>query len=495
MKKRAISFVLALLMVLTLLPTTAWAGGYYNLATFDVSVWEDDVDPVNCNKSNSGKGWSYDADSAVLTLDGFTGKYLTIGKSMTIMLKSGSVNDIAYGLYLGAVYGTVTIAGGGKLKVGNAIECSETDLVISAEVEIEKRELPSFQANITKENDSGDISVKTIELSDGGAYTGYTGLIIPFNGTIEMQGGKLTIIGTEYGIEANVIKQNYGGITGHNITGGQVSIVNTTVSAVYISPSGFDWNEISGDPSVVFRGAKVFDKDGSALTWKAEQDESYNQTVQLYTADGEIAKSATFKDGSSVEEKRVVGITVLDEQPIIMIEGVDSGISYPWDSETGQEDLNKPYPHYDVYSLKDRLTVRAVFSDGTVKEGKVADIPEGDWSVYGMGGNSYDDPWMVGNSYTVRLTCSNTPGTWDSSTDPYTTFRVKIVAAESGDIDGDGKTTAVEVQAIYEYLTGQTSLSWGRRNLLDVNGDKVLDVYDLQYCYEVAAALKALPVA
>lgn len=491
MKKRVTSLLMALLMVLTLLPVTAWAGGYYNLATFDVSVWEDGVDPVNCSESTSGEGWSYDASSAVLTLDGFTGKYLTIGKPMTIILKSDSVNDIEYGLYFGAVYGTVTIAGSGKLKVGNAIECSETDLIISAEVEIEKRELPTFQANITTENDLGDVYVKTIELSDGGAYTGYTGLIIPFNGTIEMQGGKLTIIGTEYGIYATAVNQTYGGTTGHNITGGQVSIMDTTVSAVYISPSGFDWDEISGDPSVVFQRAKAFNQDGSALTWKAEQDNGYHQTVQLYTADGEIAKSATFKDASFADEKRIVSVAVLDAQPIIMIEGVDSGLSYAYDHEKGEEDLSKPYTYYDVYFLKERLTVRAVFSDGTVKEGRIKDIPEGNWSIDVMIGNNYESPWEVGNTYEVWLECSNSPdGGWNQSRDPYTIFKVKIVPAVTGDIDGDGKTTLIEVQAIYEYLTGQTSLTWGRRNLLDVNGDKILDVYDLQYCYELAANIR-----
>lgn len=506
MKKRVTSLLMALLMVLTLLPVTAWAGGGVNYASFDVSVWEEGVDPVNCEESASGAGWSYNKEDGVLTLDGFHGKYLMVGTEMTIYLKAGSENTIAYGLYIGTDdYGTTRINGLGTLEVGNTIDCWETSLVISAEVTLVKKiDQESFVPNITVIEDyygaiPTETWVETPDLATKGSlhyWDSHTGLIMSVNSKLKMQGGKLTIIGTKYGIEGTAVKQTYDSTTGHSVTGGQVSIVDTTVSAVYISPSGFDWDEISGDPSVVFQRAKAFDQDGSALTWKAEQDEGYNQTVQLYTADGEIAKSVTFKDASFADEKRIVSVAVLDAQPIIMIEGADSFVSYPWDSETGEEDLSKPYTRYSTYDLKDRLTVRAAFSDGTVKEGKITDIPEGKWSIHATSGNNYENPWEVGNTYTVWLTCSNSPdGGWMQLRDPYTEFKVKIVPAVTGDIDGDGKTTMIEVQTIYEYLIGQTSLTWGRRNLMDVNGDKTLDVYDLQYCYEVAVGLQPQPNA
>lgn len=492
--KKVVSFVLVLLMALTLLPTTVWAGGYENYAAYDVSVWEDSADPINCSESNSGKGWAYDKEAAILTLNGFAGKYITIGKPMTILLKAGSVNDIAYGLYFGTEYKKVTIAGAGKLKVGNAIESSYTDIIICAEVEIEKRELPSFQANIAIADESGEIfTTRAVELAGDGAYTGYTGLILPFGDTLTMQGGSLTVTGTEYGLKARAGNESY---NQHNISGGTVRIVDATVSAVCIDVNerDFEADQLSTDPSVVVKGAKAVDRNDCALIWKAVQDQYGRSDVQLYSVEGAVAKSATIAGTASAGEKTVVGFAVLDDQPIIMIEGLDSFLTYAW-SDTMEEDMSKPYIRYDVYALRKNLTIRAAFSDGTFKEGKIADIPEGNWSICEESGNNYENPWKVGNTYTIQLECFNTNGTWNSETDPYAIVKVKIIPKKVGDMDGDGETTVLEVQAIYEWLTTQGSLTESQRSMLDMNGDRVLDVFDLQYCYEVAAKIKSVPAA
>lgn len=495
MKKRVTSLVLALLMALTLLPTTAWAGGGISYASFDVSVWEDGVDPANCNESAFGNGWSYDKEMGILTLDGFDGKYLMIGKKMTVFLKGK--NRIAYGMYIGADnYGTVTIAGPGTLEVGNTIDCVESDLEISAAVRLEQQyNQASFVPNITVIEDFGgtfptEVSTRTPDLSTSGSLHmsgSMTGLIFMQNGELKMNGGQLTIVGTKYGIWAMSVKRG----DRHNITGGKVSIVDTTVSAISIRASGFGEDELLNDPSVVLQGVDAFGANNERLIWRADKDYSQDR-VKLYTADGEVAKSAAFKSSEASGGRRITGVTVLDEQPIIMVEGVDSYETYPWDPEKGQFDKSKPYIKYNTYDLRNRLTVRAAFSDGTFKEGKIADIPEGKWYISARSGNNYNDLWKVGNNYEVWLQCYDPSAAgWNSTTDPSFVFKVKIVAATAGDIDGDGKTTAVEVQTIYEYLTGQINLSWGGRNLLDVNGDEVLDVYDLQYCYEVASGIRS----
>ena len=64
-----------------------------------------------------------------------------------------------------------------------------------------------------------------------------------------------------------------------------------------------------------------------------------------------------------------------------------------------------------------------------------------------------------------------------------------------GDIDGDGKTTAIETQALYALLGGFGTLTDRQKKALDFTGDGILDVYDLQYCYEVAVGLLPQPDA
>lgn len=470
-------------------------------ASFDVSVWENGVDPMNCNESASGAGWSYDKDSAVLTLDGFHGKFLMIGEAMTVMLKSGSVNDIAYGLYIDTGSKDVTIAGTGKLKIGNSFACFDTKLVISAAVEIEKRELPSFQPRVTVIEDyhgvlpAPEVWEMTPDLSDGTAFAGYTGLVV-YN-SLTVSGGQLTITGTEYGIKMWAFDEKQ-----HNITGGYIAIADTTVSAIYITPTNFDWEQLSANPAIVVGGAEPYNQNDPPLIWKAVQGQHGSSDVQLYTLDGEVAKSARFvgsgSNSASGGERTIVDFAVLDNQPVVMIEGLDSTWKYAWDYKKREEDTSKTFIWYDVITLLNSLVVRMTFSDGTVKEGTVGEIGEGYWGVFELresdeetfeyGGNSYGDEWKPGHMYTVRIECSNKPDSWSAETDFYANIKVKVIPQKKGDMDGDGKTTVLEVQAIYEWLTAQNSLTASQQAVLDINGDRSLDVYDLQYCYEMASA-------
>ena len=64
-----------------------------------------------------------------------------------------------------------------------------------------------------------------------------------------------------------------------------------------------------------------------------------------------------------------------------------------------------------------------------------------------------------------------------------------------GDLDGDGKTTMIEAQATYEFLIGTRVFSARQKTAVDFTGDGIVDVYDLQYCYEVAVGLIPQPNA
>ena len=53
-----------------------------------------------------------------------------------------------------------------------------------------------------------------------------------------------------------------------------------------------------------------------------------------------------------------------------------------------------------------------------------------------------------------------------------------------GDINGDSKVDATDLQQLYGYLTGQVTLGMAQKMAADYNGDGVVDVYDLQALYE-----------
>ena len=363
MKKRWISLILAVLMLLPLLSVTAWADSYGEYVIFDLSVWEDGVEPVNCNASASGNGWVYDKKAGQLTLDGFDGKFMTIGAPMTVVLKDGSKNQIAYGLHCENAR-EVTITGSGTLNLGNMLECSFTNLTITGgTVRVEKRSLPSFCPQMTT-NEAGDIV--TPNISNGkGLNTLYSGVSFyaAFN-ALKMQGGHLIISGTEYGIWGYMLQENDGGFMNtYELSGGQISIRDAGKAAICMEVRAGDTDALKADPSAVFGGASAVGSRREPLTWEVYiQQVAYrdNPLVMLYDENGEAAKSA--------------------------------------------------YLGADIV------------------------IP--------------------------------------------------------GDINGDGETTVVEVAALYGHLIGTQTLTESQQKALDMNDDGVLDVYDLQYLYELAAGLR-----
>lgn len=492
MKKRLMGLALALIMLATLLPVTAWAGDYDNFGVYAVSIWEKGkTEPVNCDGDASGSGWSYDSTAKTLLLNGFDGEFIILGKtSATVVLAAGSENKSAYGMLCDGA-DAVTITGSGTLVLGNILECSSTDLTISnGTVRVEQATLPEFHPNITVER-WPDIYQSTGDISTGKCFHSWCTGVTFFNvsDTLTMTGGSLTVSGTEYGIKGGAYKSG-GKCTGYDVSGGTIAIENVTESAVYMEVSEYTLTdeELTAAPKAVFQGAAAVDASQTPLTWTvvgSRSDINPPRSVQLYTAGGDIAKSAWFT-GTSTAENRVVSISLLSTQPVILVESVDGGYSYGWNEETDEPDPDKKYFRYDISSAAKTLTVRAVFLDGMVKEGLLADVLTDGWSASGRGGNSYDAQWTVG-TYTGVVECRS-GGYW--STDmPSLEFTIKIIAAVKGDATGDGATTILDVQAAYDALTGNGVMTAGQRKMLDMDSDKVLDVYDLQYLYEVAAGV------
>ena len=61
------------------------------------------------------------------------------------------------------------------------------------------------------------------------------------------------------------------------------------------------------------------------------------------------------------------------------------------------------------------------------------------------------------------------------------------VAVTPGDLDNNGTLDIQDMQTIYEYLTGQSELTKNQLKAADFNQDGVVDVYDLQALYEYVA--------
>lgn len=61
-----------------------------------------------------------------------------------------------------------------------------------------------------------------------------------------------------------------------------------------------------------------------------------------------------------------------------------------------------------------------------------------------------------------------------------------------GDVNGDGRVTITDVELIYEYLTGQFPFEAGHKKAADVNRDGIVDVYDLQRLYEAVTGIDPL---
>lgn len=64
-----------------------------------------------------------------------------------------------------------------------------------------------------------------------------------------------------------------------------------------------------------------------------------------------------------------------------------------------------------------------------------------------------------------------------------------------GDVNDDNEVTAQDVQMLYSYLTGVSTLTGVQQTAADVNKDGRLDVYDLQWLYEHVSGIRLLSAA
>lgn len=85
---------------------------------------------------------------------------------------------------------------------------------------------------------------------------------------------------------------------------------------------------------------------------------------------------------------------------------------------------------------------------------------------------------------TMTYTCTVCGGT---KTEP-----IPAIGGLLGDVNGDGRVTITDVELIYQYLTGQTEFTDGHKKAADVNRDGIVDVYDLQRLYEAVTGIDPL---
>ncbi|WP_158590881.1 S-layer homology domain-containing protein [Acutalibacter sp. 1XD8-33] len=124
MKKKLLSFLLALILVLGMLPLAASAGGWFRLYVFkEDGVWYQVPNQGGGTKvSNQGKGWEWDPVTKTLTLHNASFKSSSGGiqfcDGATIRMDEGSVNTLS-GRSLGDLEakGDLTILGKGTLEV------------------------------------------------------------------------------------------------------------------------------------------------------------------------------------------------------------------------------------------------------------------------------------------------------------------------------------------------------------------------------------------
>lgn len=85
---------------------------------------------------------------------------------------------------------------------------------------------------------------------------------------------------------------------------------------------------------------------------------------------------------------------------------------------------------------------------------------------------------------TMTYTCTVCGGT---KTEP-----IPAIGRLLGDVNGDGTVNITDMALVYQYLTGQTEFTNGHKEAADVNRDGIVDVYDLQRLYEAVTGLNPL---
>lgn len=85
---------------------------------------------------------------------------------------------------------------------------------------------------------------------------------------------------------------------------------------------------------------------------------------------------------------------------------------------------------------------------------------------------------------TMTYTCTVCGGT---KTEP-----IPAIGSLLGDVNGDGTVNITDMALVYQYLTGQTEFTDGHKKAADVNRDGIVDVYDLQRLYEAVTGIDPL---
>lgn len=131
MKKRVLPILVALVMVFTLLPTVAMAGG---------SAWVKEADGTEYylnQGSHSGDGWDWNKETEVLPLNGFHGQAINFGYyGKKIVIVDGSTNSLSEGLYLsprGGGDGSIIVEGTGELIIDRISSESKPGTALSVD--------------------------------------------------------------------------------------------------------------------------------------------------------------------------------------------------------------------------------------------------------------------------------------------------------------------------------------------------------------------------
>lgn len=68
--------------------------------------------------------------------------------------------------------------------------------------------------------------------------------------------------------------------------------------------------------------------------------------------------------------------------------------------------------------------------------------------------------------------------------------KTEVIPMVKGDVDCDGTANILDMALVYAYLTGQKPLSDNEMTIADLNSDDIVDVYDLQFLYEIVRGLR-----
>lgn len=72
------------------------------------------------------------------------------------------------------------------------------------------------------------------------------------------------------------------------------------------------------------------------------------------------------------------------------------------------------------------------------------------------------------------------------------TESIPAIGSLLGDVNGDGTVNITDMALVYQYLTGQFPFEAGHKKAADVNRDGIVDVYDLQRLYEAVTGIDPL---